>query len=71
MDIIRKYYAVARISFIVVKKNNEYYQVFKMEEYNNKTTKEFITHKDSLKSAKKLAKLLAKTYSDGFAHGSY
>lgn len=71
MNIIKRYYAIAGISYVVVEKNNEYYQVFKMEEHNNKETKYFITHKDSLKSAKKLAKLLANTYSDGFAHGSY
>lgn len=71
MNIIKRYNAIAGISYVVVEKNNEYYQVFKMEEHNDKEIKEFITHKDNLKSAKKLAKLLAKTYCDGFAHGSY
>lgn len=71
LNIIRSYCAVNGVYYVVSEKNESYFQIFKIEEEYGKTSKQFITHKETLKSAKKLAKLLAKTYSEGFSLGSY
>ena len=71
LNIVRSYCAVSGIYYIVSQKNNNYFQIFKIEEFCGKKKVNFITYRDTLKSAKKLAKLLAKTYNEGFSHGNY
>lgn len=72
MNIIREYCAVTGVYYVVVEKNKNYFQIFKLDKNSlRKSEYIFITHKNTLKSAKKLAKLLAKTYKEGFIDGSY
>lgn len=74
MDIIIDvYYAVAGVSYSVVKRNDNHYQIFKCEKcsFKNEDRRVYITHRETLKSAKKVANLLASAYKEGFSHGSY
>ena len=71
-NIVRSYYAVD-CNYVVNKKNDHYYQIYKVERnrFTNKDEYKFITHRETLKSADKLAKLLAETYTEGFSYGAY
>ena len=73
MNIVSEYYATNGVSYGVVRKNDSYYQIYKYRKSNfgDNDISEFITHRTTLKSARKVAVLLAHAYKEGYADGSY
>lgn len=71
-NIVRSYYAVD-CYYVVNKKNKHHYQIYKLgrNRFTGKNECKFIAHRETLKSADKLAKLLAETYAEGFSYGAY